>query len=387
VLGSLLARDVVAPNKVALAAADSCTPPATTYGTDTMTVSVPASATYTIWTRMLAPSSSANSILLSIDGTNCYNVGGGSSIPANSWAWVNYNDGSSSNVIQASLSQGTHTFVLTGTQSGVGIDRIEALTDGSCIPTGTGDNCAPPPDTTAPTVSISAPASGATVSGTTTITANASDNVAVASVQFKLDGNNLGSADTASPYTMNWSTTGVSNGTHVLTAVATDTSGNATTSSSVSVTVNNGGGDITPPTTTISSGPASSTTSTSASFSFTGSDNVTPAGSLTFQCSLDSAAYSSCTSPKTYSGLAVGSHTFSVKATDAAGNTDPSPATQTWTITAALIGDLDGDGHVTGHDLSILLANYGANYPPAEFDGTNVVEAHDLSLLLANYGK
>lgn len=306
------------------------------------------------------------------------------------WTWVDYNDGSGSNVIQTSLSQGTHTFVLTGTQSGVGIDRIEALSDGSCTPSGTGDNCAPPPDTTAPSVSITALTSGATVSGTTTITASASDNVGVASVQFKLDGSNLGSADTASPYTANWDTTGVGNGTHSLTAVATDTSGNTTTSSPISVTVSNSsgtGGDTTPPTTTISSGPASSSTSTSASFSFSGTDNVTPAGSLTFQCSLDSAAYSSCSSPKTYSSLTIGSHTFSVKATDAAGNTDPTPATQTWTVTSALIGDLDGDGHVTGHDLSILLANYGTNYPPAEFDGTNVVEAHDLSLLLGNYGK
>jgi len=87
VLGGLLARDIAVPNKVVSAAADSCTAPGTTYGTDTMTVVVPASATYTIWTRMLAPSSSANSILLSIDGTNCYNVGGGSGIPANSWTW------------------------------------------------------------------------------------------------------------------------------------------------------------------------------------------------------------------------------------------------------------------------------------------------------------
>ena len=244
-------------------------------------------------------------------------------------------------------------------------------------------------DTTPPTVSISAPASGATVSGTTTLSASASDNVGVSSVQFKLDGANLGSADTTSPYSFSWDTTAVGNGSHTLTAVATDTSNNTATSTSVSVTVNNTTADTTPPTTTISSGPASSTTSTSASFSFTGSDNVTPAGSLTFQCSLDGGTYTACTSPKAYSGLSVGTHSFNVKATDAANNTDASPASQSWTITSgtAVTGDLDGDSHVTGHDLSILLSKYGTSYTLGEFDGGSIVEGHDLSILLSNYGR
>jgi hypothetical protein len=243
-------------------------------------------------------------------------------------------------------------------------------------------------DTTPPTVSLTAPSGGATVSGTTSITANASDNVGVTSVQFKLDGSNLGSADTTSPYSFSWDTTGASNGSHTLTAVASDAAGNTTTSSSVSVTVSNSTPDTTPPTTSISSGPASSTTSTSASFSFTGTDNVTPSGSLTFQCSLDSASYTSCTSPQNYTSLSVGSHTFNVRAIDAANNTDPSPASQTWTITssAPVTGDLDGDGHVTGHDLSILLSHYGTNYATAELDGGTIVEGHDLSILLSHYG-
>ena len=51
------------------------------------------------------------------------------------------------------------------------------------------------------------------------------------------------------------------------------------------------------------------------------------------------------------------------------------------------IGDIDGDGSITGHDLSILLTNYGKTYASAQFDGTSTVEGHDLSLLLTNYGK
>ena len=96
------------------------------------------------------------------------------------------------------------------------------------------------PDTTPPTVSITAPADGATVSGTAvTVSATAADNVGVAGVQFKLDGANLGAEDTTSPYSVTWNTTTATNGSHTLTAVARDAAGNTTTSAGVSVTVNN----------------------------------------------------------------------------------------------------------------------------------------------------
>lgn len=96
-----------------------------------------------------------------------------------------------------------------------------------------------------------------------------------------------------------------------------------------------GGADTTAPDTSITSASIGTTTSTSASFTFTGSDNVTAPGSLTFQCKLDSGSYSSCTSPKSYTSLSVGSHTFSVRATDAASNTDATSAFETWTITTS----------------------------------------------------
>jgi hypothetical protein len=94
-------------------------------------------------------------------------------------------------------------------------------------------------DTTGPTVGVTAPSSGATVAGTVTVSATASDNVGVAGVQFLLDGAPLGSEDTVSPYSIAWNTTATVNGSHTLAARARDAAGNLTTSAGVSVTIGN----------------------------------------------------------------------------------------------------------------------------------------------------
>jgi parallel beta helix pectate lyase-like protein len=85
--------------------------------------------------------------------------------------------------------------------------------------------------------------------------------------------------------------------------------------------------DTTPPETTIASGPSSSTTATSAAFAFASSE---PGSS--FECKLDGGGWNSCASPASFSGLGVGSHQFSVRAKDAAGNVDATPAVFGWTI-------------------------------------------------------
>lgn len=84
--------------------------------------------------------------------------------------------------------------------------------------------------------------------------------------------------------------------------------------------------DDVPPQTTVTSGPAGTVRSTSASFTFSSSE----AGS-TFECSLDGAAFTACASPRTYS-VANGFHTFRVRAKDAAGNVDATPAVRGWTV-------------------------------------------------------
>ncbi len=92
-------------------------------------------------------------------------------------------------------------------------------------------------DNAPPTVALTAPGAGATVSGTVAVSASASDNVDVAGVQFKLDGANLGAEATAPPYSTSWNTASAAPGAHALTAVARDAAGNTTTSAAVNVTV------------------------------------------------------------------------------------------------------------------------------------------------------
>lgn len=92
------------------------------------------------------------------------------------------------------------------------------------------------------------------------------------------------------------------------------------------------GPDATAPTTFIIEGPVSPHASSSATISFSGSDNATPGPNLGFECALDGAAYTPCTSPTTVNGLAVGDHSLAVRAIDLQGNTDASPAVHSWTV-------------------------------------------------------
>ncbi|HLB19622.1 MAG TPA: hypothetical protein VK613_10880 [Gaiellaceae bacterium] len=120
-------------------------------------------------------------------------------------------------------------------------------------------------------------------------------------------------------------------GTYYVASVARDIAGNNQSSPScLSYVI--AAADSTPPDTSITANPSNPSGSSSATFSFTGSDDTTPPGSLTFECKLDAGSYALCTSPVTNPSLADGSHTFLVRASDAANNTDLSPASFTWVI-------------------------------------------------------
>lgn len=133
------------------------------------------------------------------------------------------------------LANGSHTVTATA--------RNAANLTAVASATVTVNNVVTPPAPTPPTIAITAPANGATVSGTQTITANAGDAVAVNGVQFKVDGANFGTEDATAPYTTSLDTTTLTNGTHTIGAVARNNS-NLTATASVTVNVNN---VVTPP--------------------------------------------------------------------------------------------------------------------------------------------
>ena len=183
-----------------------------------------------------------------------------------------------------------------------------------------GSTSAPPP---APlTVAITSPAASATVSGTVAVGASASDGVAITGVQLQVDGANVGAADSASPYNFSWSTTSVANGSHTLTAVATDASGNTATSAGVKVTVNNPVASTL--TVSISSPASSATVSGTMSVAATASDNVA-ISSVQLQVDGASVGAADTASPYNFSwnttSVANGSHTLTAVAKDASGNT------------------------------------------------------------------
>ena len=118
--------------------------------------------------------------------------------------------------------------------------------------------------------------------------------------------------------------TDLADGSHTFAVRATDAAGNAGADTSYTWTI-----DTVAPTVAITDMPSDPSNDSSPSFSFTASQ----AGS-TFACHLNGAAFAPCTSPKSYAGLAQGTHTFTVKTTDPAGNTGPE-TTYTWTIDTA----------------------------------------------------
>jgi hypothetical protein len=224
-----------------------------------------------------------------------------------SYDWRGYTSGGEENTV-TSPAQGRH-YIMVNKYSGDGAYSLTAT-----ITYGGGD-------TTAPTVSVTAPTNGATVSGTTTISASASDNVGVSSVEFYID-SALVNTDTSSPYSYSWSTTSYSNGAHSIYAKAKDAANNVGTSSTISVTVSNSVADTTAPTVSITAPTSGATVSGTTTISASASDNV---GVTSVEFYVDSVLKGTDTSsPYSYSwdttAYSNAAHTIYAKAKDAANN-------------------------------------------------------------------
>ena len=129
-----------------------------------------------------------------------------------------------------------------GHDTSFGAGRVEA--DLSVAAAGAGSG-SPPPDTTAPSATITSPSVNSIVAGTVNVAVTAVDDRALAKIELWVDGQMIASDPTA-PYSFAWSSTSVSNAAHVLAAVAEDTSGNRGSSAGIWLTVANPV-DLSPP--------------------------------------------------------------------------------------------------------------------------------------------
>jgi hypothetical protein len=243
-----------------------------------------------IWIRMAVPNTTSNTVLLEVDNAsdsalNCYTVTAPAAAvytSAEATANTYFNNDSTNwvdvNVSTANLAAGTYHFKLIGNAADVVVDRMIITQDNTCTPTGTGDNCTPPPDTAAPTGNITSPTSSTQVSGSVPVQVAASDNVAVSGVDIydgatKLGSATLNSGTTASgTWQYSWNTSSLTaNSSHTLTARITDGTNPVTTTAGVTVTIR----DTTAPTNVVITAPANNSSQTgSFTATATASDNV-----------------------------------------------------------------------------------------------------------------
>src|SRR5207253_10465253 len=160
----------------------------------------------------------------------------------------------------------------------------------------------------------------------------------------------LGTVAAPGPYTVSW-TIPATDGNYALAAVATDNAGHPSSA------IRNVSVDRSAPETTIVGKPADPSNAATPAFTFTSSE---PGSS--FECRIDGGSFAPCTSPHSVGGLTDNAHTFEVRATDAAGNTDPTPDLWTWhRDTSGPTGTLNNPGANIRHTVTPTFAD---NDPP-----------------------
>jgi len=242
---------------------------------------------------------------------------------------------------------GTCNVIATGAASGIQQDPSDPAYGARAGSPGTttvipGGFVIPPPPT------VLTPANGSSINnprppitGTT---------VPRAEVIIYLDGNEVGrtTADDNGNYSFT-PPTDLPDGPHTVRAVAEVEAVRSETSPPNTFTV-----DTSVPDTTIVSGPPDRTREQNVTFTFSSTEPE-----VTYECSLDGASFTACPSPVTFTALAEGPHTLQVRARDAAGNVDPTPATRTFRVTEADYALLGSGCSTTGRDSSLVLLGLG----------------------------
>ena len=205
-----------------------------------------------------------------------------------------------------SLGDGVHTFAVRATDDAGNVEATPVVHTWTV-------------DTTEPGTTMNSAQSTLTNNTSSSFTFSGTDLNGVASYVCSLDGGAF--APCASPTSF----TGLSDGDHTFTVKAVDAAGNVdSVGASVSWTV-----DTAEPESSLLTTPDSVTNDTSASFTFSATDSSAIAG---FECSVDGGAYAPCSSPITLPPTGEGAHTFAVRAIDAAGNSESTPSSFSWTV-------------------------------------------------------
>lgn len=270
------------------------------------------------------------------------------------------------------LSDGDHTFAVRAIDNVGNVDATPATYTWTI-------------DTTAPDTTIDSAPATATNSTSATFTFSAVDGGPDPLFACSLDG--AAPVECTSPQ----SYSGLSVGEHSFAVFATDLAlNNDPTPATFTWFI-----DVEAPTTSIIDGPASFTLDTTAEFAFDGSDTggvgaTKPAPGVSFECALDAGSFTTCSSPKSYTGLANGEHTFKVRAIDPAGNADPTPEVYTWTIdttagprltaTKTVSGDFVVGGTVT---YTIVVTNVGS-FTQQDNPGDELTDVLPASLALVS---
>jgi hypothetical protein len=216
--------------------------------------------------------------------------------------------------LAVAIASGTSTVSVYYRDTQAGSPTITASAAGKASATQV-EAIAPPADTTPPETTLVSAPSGLVASTSASISFASESG---ARFECSLDGASFGGCSSPASYS------GLAQGTHTFAVRAIDAAGNIDqTPGQATWTV-----DTVAPDTAMGTKPATPTKATSATFEFS-----SPDATATFECKLDEGGFAPCRSPHAYAGpLAERSHTFLVRAIDAAGNVDASPASATWTV-------------------------------------------------------
>src|SRR5215472_6372161 len=244
-------------------------------------------------------------------------------VPATSMIEYGTTSAYGSSTPMSSTAVTSHQLSLTGLSAGTLYHYRVHSTDSENVAAVSGDftfSTSAAKSTTPPTVQISSPLAGATLSGIANITATASDSVAVTGVQFKVDGANVGPNLSTPPYIYALNTNSIANGSHSLTAVATDEAGNTASSPAIPFLVSN---TVASPVVSISVPANGSTVSGTVTVTASATSSI---GVASVQLQLDGANVGSAVTAAPYSYAwdttksGNGSHTLKAVAKDTAGN-------------------------------------------------------------------